>query len=115
MAKQNSDFRPEEYLRRFAPLEEFKKEFEGGNFYKKIAEAVTESTSVQKCIGDVMWDKFKSKMAILIIGACGAILIGFMSRLPDILIAWGRSHNAAASSSQPTLPPQANSQSSSSK
>jgi hypothetical protein len=84
--KKESDFIAEGATKRLDALDDFKREYEGLNFYNKVVEAIKESTAVQDQIKLVFTASLKEKIIWLLFGAVGLVIIGLLQDIGKSLI-----------------------------
>lgn len=83
---QIDDLQAEGNLKRINDLEVFRKEFEGTEFYAKVANAIKESRLVEAEVKRVAWGMVREKIVWILLGGIGIVLTDLVIRaVPHIL------------------------------
>jgi len=84
--KKDSDFNPKDFSEKLDNLDDFKKEYEGVNFHKKVQGAICESKLVEDEIKKIVWQVLKNRLAWVLLSGLGLILIDLLLRaIPGII------------------------------
>lgn len=84
------DLQAEGNLKRIDDLEIFRKQFEGKEFYAKVAEAIKESRIVEGEIKRVAWATIREKIIWILLGGIGIMLTDLIVRaIPHLLALLG--------------------------
>lgn len=89
MVKNPTDeFSSRQFAKKMDALETFKKEFEGTQFYEKVADAIDKSKVVEEAISKIVWTTVKNRIVWIILGCLGVVLTDLVIRaIPNILSA----------------------------
>ena len=73
-------------LKRIDDLETFRKDFEGTEFYTKVADAIQKSKLVEDEIKKVAWKTVREKILWIILGGVGVIFTDLLLRaIPNLI------------------------------